>query len=130
MDPKRISRATISDLAALLGLAVFSNSEMDQLLYRYGFDSPDVRSLSLKEKANHLVFGVANSPEIDDAKREQILLQLAAYTLKNPRGHDPAELLNALGADGFKWDGEGVVTISSAPSRRGASSKTVRLIAG
>jgi hypothetical protein len=80
---KRMSNDAIVDLAALLGIAVRDNAEMDQILRRYGFlaGAPE----TIRKKANHLVSRVADSTEIDEASREQMFLDLAARAQKNGR---------------------------------------------
>jgi hypothetical protein len=107
---KRMSNDAIVDLAALLGIAVRDNAEMDQILRRYGFlaGAPE----TIRKKANHLVSRVADSTEIDEASREQIFLDLAARALSNPRGSDTSKLVASLRADGFEWNGTRVARTS------------------
>ncbi len=109
-DVKRMSNDTIVDLATLLGIAVRDNAEMDQILRRYGFlaGAPE----TIRNKANHLVFRVADSTEIDEARREQIFLDLAARALSNPQGSDTSKLVASLRADGFEWNGTRVARTS------------------
>ena len=46
-----ISRGTVVELAALLGEVVPSNAEMDQLLFRYGFEERAPATIRLKAPA-------------------------------------------------------------------------------